>query len=106
MREIKFRRWSFSNECMCYSEVVGLEEFFSNTFGENVSEDMQYTGLKDVNGVEIYEGDVLSALNENSAVKFDDGSFYIGIGKIDRIKLSQQYIVDCGFVVTGNIYED
>ncbi|PAE17258.1 hypothetical protein CHH91_04425 [Virgibacillus sp. 7505] len=55
MREIKFRAW--------YGEKIGmLEPTFNGSineiFAERNGEYMQYTGLKDKNGKEIYEGDV------------------------------------------------
>jgi hypothetical protein len=59
MREIKFRAWDKENKFML--------KIFDNTTRENWylpqwkgrHEVMQYTGLKDKNNKEIYEGDVL-----------------------------------------------
>lgn len=60
MREIKFRAWysSDTKEMMLHEDYPG--QVFK-WFSENQPlEIMQYTGLKDKNGTEIYEGDVIT----------------------------------------------
>jgi len=73
MREIKFRAWDKNNMKMVYDIVIGKDFFttdwFVDDYGDSVaiSENdwrdryviMQYTGLKDMNGEEIYEGDIV-----------------------------------------------
>lgn len=68
IKEIKFRFWNKDEkkmyESMTSEMVDNLKEMYtnnelSNYLNENVIP-LQYTGLKDKNGKEIYEGDYLS----------------------------------------------
>ena len=56
-REIKFRAWHDSTKEM-YKDVHTKSSFYE-LFDNSLYELMQYTGLKDKNGREIYEGDIL-----------------------------------------------
>ena len=86
---------------------------------------LQYTGLKDKNGKEIYEGDLLntkttfennlcdSRYQENTIVKvsFDKGQFINEFTKnnlYDEIRIISSYIFDLwtDYEVIGNIYEN
>ena len=60
MREIKFRVWD-KTQCRMFIPD-GLKNPIN--FTENV-EHMQFTGLHDKNGKEIYEGDVVRGFDEN-----------------------------------------
>lgn len=122
MREIKFRAWS-----------KGLKEMFVNcdinhngdvTFAWNPKEGsetqiesyagtkyetdcipMQYTGLKDSNGKDIYEGDIVDNVVFNGGscydlpqkIYFEDGCFCVGMGYIVDVKSME---------VIGNVYEN
>jgi uncharacterized phage protein (TIGR01671 family) len=111
MREMKFRAWDKNKNIMVHvadggpwSESLG---FLMDSFED---EDlMQFTGLHDKNGKEIYEGDVLSswdddAGDENLSVQFDNGQWWWGDGNGNSLPL---FDLDMGTAtVIGNIYEN
>ena len=84
MREIKFRVWdednntigtvlSFTNLEVLRYDLDGIEDYFGRGyFKNNPNYLMQFTGLQDKNGVDIYEGDILEFKNDlgrNAKVK-------------------------------------
>ena len=126
-REIKFRAWTeFEPEITKGSRRGEMSKSFgvlddTREFSKN-NILMQYTGLKDKNGVEIYEGDILADVDEpepcihkvyweNDALRFniltlvdDEGNWDSGI--YDELSEGAEKGKTKYFEVIGNIYEN
>lgn len=110
MRELKFRIWNelqFVTKSEVYIKACdgSLWDYDDGNLWSAIAKIQQFTGLLDKNGVEIYEGDILSYEGIHkvgdgiSIVSFEDGSFMI-----DEDIASKDWAVE--HKVIGNIFEN
>ena len=123
MREIKFRAWFDGHMCevakldfwgdpdqatcdmarMSLTEYGNVEEIFEVYLNE--VELMQYTGLKDKNGKEIYEGDITQDVDTGKTFEIMyQGHMFM---RYERKPMYMFYTLDGDCLeVIGNIYEN
>ena len=124
-RELKFKAWNKKTKQIIKIEpLTSIKSFMDNThyltagtidggFYINLDEVelMQFTGLKDKNGKEIYKGDIINCKHwnpENYKVIFREGGFCLA-DKDNKFMADINMIQDSTgihFEIIGNIYEN
>jgi len=109
MREIKFRVWIKGLNIWEYDFLPNEGESFFEIFSKKDLVFCQYTGLKDKNDKEIYEGDVVvgSSMMKNDlidVVDFANGMFMHSKSSFGNEGEDLIDLIDCK--VLGNIYEN
>ncbi len=126
MRDIKFRGWNKTDKKMIDMQKItplALDDNMNTQlaargesglfllFSDEV-ELMQYTGLKDFNGIEIYEGDILDE-KYKWKVEYKNDVFWGVAGLAECINSGMLYSLlqsreraGCPMEIIGNIYEN
>ena len=128
-REIKFRAWVYNDAKWSGTKEIGMFTGFTFSDIESGREEsnvycddsriieepqwdkiviMQYTGLKDGEGKDIYEGDIVKFLHKEERIlnigeiSFEDGSFIVK-EKTGAFYMNAPFNI---LEVIGNIYEN
>jgi uncharacterized phage protein (TIGR01671 family) len=112
MREIKFRVWdSQENEMKNWEDIKVWSICTLNNNSKEVV--MQFTGLKDKDGADIYENDLVrdTVTNEILVIKFNNkNACFCAIkqnqGHLDLYYNLREDMASKRLVVVGNIYEN
>ncbi len=132
-REMKFRVWDehnsdgatmhYTDNLSAYENLVGADYNFKKGYYNNSegTEIMQFTGLKDRNGADVYEGDILSHTFSDGSiglkvVRYVNSKGGFCMANVNELKdekifdiwsnIRKDYLDEIGFHIVGNIFEN
>lgn len=106
-REIKFRAYSVDGEDSRMDFFDLTEKGLNVPWIAKNCEIMQYTGLQDKNGVEIYDGDIVFASRYSDSAKPVAVIYEQKAGRFSAHgAVSESSIKQYGLEVIGNVYEN
>jgi uncharacterized phage protein (TIGR01671 family) len=112
MRTIKFRAWDSNYKIMhSWDDIDKFDEsgymHTHDLLNHNIDGviPMQFTGLHDKNGKEIYEGDIITWNKGNEVVYWNDKECAFYSKSLDKNDKFESWL-DTTSTVVGNIYEN
>ena len=116
MREIKFKFLMENGEITdpyYLKELIDSDSYINIEceYSSKIKQELQYTGLKDKNGIEIYEGDIVRTTSNELTGKWKHKIFKIEFKEINCVAGAKYMGFDFQFnvdevEVIGNIYEN
>jgi len=103
MREIKFRaRYRITEKGFVYFSLDDLLHREGVMFPEDLAEIMQFTGLRDKNGTEVYEGDLIKdTVGDIREIKYVSNGFWLSYPNGGHYIPLEEFME-----VVGNVYEN